>query len=313
MIHGILNVNKETGYTSHDVVAKLRRILGQKKIGHTGTLDPNASGVLPICLGKATKLCELFTDKDKTYQARLCLGVETDTQDMTGEILRKKEVSCTEEEILHTFKKFLGKQEQIPPMYSAVKIKGKRLYELAREGKTVERTARKIEISSLVLQKIDLPYVDFEVVCSKGTYIRTLCADIGKNLSCGAAMFSLIRTRSGNFNLENSLYLTQIEDLWNKKSLFEHILLIEDSLKYYPSMIILPEMEKSLVNGERFRIQDFHLCRLAFCNENGEEEQATEQYPEYLCLYTVKKQLIGLYRYQANVQAYKIWKMLAEV
>lgn len=143
---GIINVYKEKGYTSHDVVAKLRGILHQKKIGHTGTLDPDATGVLPVCLGKATKVCELLTDKKKTYLAVVRLGVQTDTQDLTGTILEEKEVQVTEEQIRETTASFLGDYEQIPPMYSAVKVNGKRLYELARQGKEVERKARRVHI-----------------------------------------------------------------------------------------------------------------------------------------------------------------------
>ena len=154
MYNGIINIYKEKGYTSHDVVAKLRGICKQKKIGHTGTLDPDAEGVLPVCLGKATKLCDLLTDKDKTYEACLLLGVETDTQDMTGRILKEQRVLVTEEEAEKAILSFLGEYEQIPPMYSALKVNGKKLYELAREGKTIERQAREIEILTYYLNHL---------------------------------------------------------------------------------------------------------------------------------------------------------------
>ena len=186
MIHGIINVYKEKGFTSHDVVAKLRGIVGQKKIGHTGTLDPDATGVLPVCLGKATKLCDLLTDKNKTYEAVLLLGKTTDTQDITGEVLEEKSTEAlTEEKVREAIEGFIGDYEQIPPMYSALKVNGKKLYELAREGKVIERKARPVKILDIQILEIDLPKVRMEVSCSKGTYIRTLCHDIGDKLGCG--------------------------------------------------------------------------------------------------------------------------------
>ena len=180
-MNGIINVYKERGFTSHDVVAKLRGILHMKKIGHTGTLDPDATGVLPVCIGKATKVCGLLTDKDKTYRAVVKLGVTTNTEDMTGEILAKHPVSVTKEQIEMAVSKFAGEIEQIPPMYSAIKINGKKLYELARQGKEVERKARKVTIYEIKVLSIDFSENEFtmEVSCSKGTYIRTLCKDIG--------------------------------------------------------------------------------------------------------------------------------------
>lgn len=182
MIHGIINVYKEKGFTSHDVVAKLRGIVGQKKIGHTGTLDPDATGVLPVCLGKATKLCDLLTDKDKTYEAVMLLGMTTDTQDITGRILEEKSTeTLTADKVREVIESFIGDYDQIPPMYSALKVNGKKLYELAREGKVVERKARPVKILDIRIIEMDLPRVRMEVSCSKGTYIRTLCHDIRLN------------------------------------------------------------------------------------------------------------------------------------
>lgn len=199
MIHGIINVYKEKGFTSHDVVAKLRGIVGQKKIGHTGTLDPDATGVLPVCLGKATKLCDLLTDKNKTYEAVLLLGKTTDTQDITGEVLEEKSTEAlTEEKVREAIEGFIGDYEQIPPMYSALKVNGKKLYELAREGKVIERKARPVKILDIQILEIDLPKVRMEVSCSKGTYIRTLCHDIGEKLGCGGCMESLIPYKGVN-------------------------------------------------------------------------------------------------------------------
>ena len=212
-MNGILNVYKEPGFTSHDVVAKLRGICKQKKIGHTGTLDPEASGVLPVCLGNATKLCDLLTDKDKEYRAVLLLGVETDTQDTTGQILAEKEVNAGEEDVRSAILSFVGPYDQIPPMYSALKVNGKKLYELAREGQEVERKARRITIHEIRILEINLPEVKLEVTCSKGTYIRTLCHDIGQKLGCGGCMKELLRTRVERFGLEDSIRLGEIAQL----------------------------------------------------------------------------------------------------
>ena len=193
MYDGMINVCKEKGFTSHDVVAKLRGILHQKKIGHTGTLDPDATGVLPVCLGKGTKLCDMITDRDKTYRAVMMLGRTTDTQDISGQILTEKAVNVDEREVRDAAVSFVGDYMQIPPMYSAIKVDGKKLYELARAGQEVERKARHVVINALNITEIQLPYVTMEVTCSKGTYIRTLCQDIGEKLGCGACMTELVR------------------------------------------------------------------------------------------------------------------------
>lgn len=211
---GIINIYKESGFTSHDVVAKLRGILHQKKIGHTGTLDPMAEGVLPVCCGKATKVCGLLTDKDKSYHAVCRLGVETDTQDTTGKILRKCSIKgITGKDIISCVKQFQGEIMQVPPMYSALKVNGKKLYELAREGKTVERKPRPITISSIEITDIDLDRGVFsmDVECSKGTYIRTLCHDIGISLGVLAAMEKLVRTRVSIFKIEDAITLSTVQ------------------------------------------------------------------------------------------------------
>ena len=212
MVNGILNVYKEKGYTSHDVVAKLRGIVGQKKIGHTGTLDPDAEGVLPVCLGRATKVCDMLTEKDKTYEAVLLLGKETDTQDISGTVLRVGETEgLTQEQVKDCVMSFVGEYDQIPPMYSALKVNGKKLYELAREGKTIERKSRKVEIKEIRILEMALPRVRMEVSCSKGTYIRTLCHDIGEKLGCFGCMESLLRTKVSRFEIESSLKLSEIQ------------------------------------------------------------------------------------------------------
>ena len=182
---GIIVIHKEKGFTSHDVVAKLRGICRQKKIGHTGTLDPQATGVLPVCLGSATRACEMLTDRTKEYVAELLLGQITDTQDTTGIVLEEREVAVDEAQVREVIGSFVGGYDQIPPMYSALKKTGKKLYELAREGIVVERETRRITIHKIEIEKVELPYVTMLVDCSKGTYIRTLCHDIGQKLGCG--------------------------------------------------------------------------------------------------------------------------------
>ncbi|MBO6283951.1 MAG: tRNA pseudouridine(55) synthase TruB, partial [Pseudobutyrivibrio sp.] len=211
MNSGIINVYKEAGYTSFDVVARLRGILKIKKIGHTGTLDPDATGVLPVCVGKATKLCDMLTDKDKVYECVMMLGVETDTYDLSGRILERKSVNSTEEEIVGAINSFVGDIMQVPPMYSALKVNGKKLYELAREGIEVERKARPVTIFSIDILNISLPEVSIRIHCSKGTYIRSLCHDVGQKLGCGCAMKSLVRTRVSMFDISDARTLDEIE------------------------------------------------------------------------------------------------------
>ena len=246
---GVLNIRKEKGYTSFDVVAKLRGILRMEKIGHTGTLDPEAEGVLPVVLGKATKLVDLLTEKQKTYEALLHLGLETDTQDMTGKVLREEPVNVTEEEAIAVIRSFLGEQQQIPPMYSALKVDGKKLYELAREGKTVERKPRTVHFYEIEIKKIELPYIRFSVTCSKGTYIRTLCHDIGQKLGCGGCMEELIRTRSGNFDLEDSMTLAQVEEAVKNGTIENRVIRIGQVLKDYPEIFCTREGDRLLENG----------------------------------------------------------------
>jgi len=211
--NGVININKEAGYTSMDVVAKMRGILKMKKIGHTGTLDPAATGVLPVCVGKGTKLVEKFMADDKVYRAVMLLGVTTDSQDMTGEVITESTVGVTPPEVLEAIGSFVGGYDQLPPMYSAKKVNGKKLVDLARKGIEVERQPRFVNIMSINVEEMELPRVTMTVTCSKGTYIRTLCHDIGQKLGCGAAMESLIRTRVGRFKLEDAITLGELEKL----------------------------------------------------------------------------------------------------
>lgn len=246
---GVLIIRKEKGYTSHDVVAKLRGILHMKKIGHTGTLDPDAEGVLPVVLGRATKLVDLLTEKRKTYEALLHLGIETDTQDMTGTVLNEKPVTVSEEEVKAVIESFLGEQEQIPPMYSALKVNGKKLYELAREGKTIERKARPVCFYEIEILEMDLPMVRFSVTCSKGTYIRTLCHDIGQKLGCGACMEELTRTASGEYRWEDSITLDEVQKEMEAGVLEKRILSISEVLKVYPEILCNKFGDRLLLNG----------------------------------------------------------------
>lgn len=253
MINGIINVYKEKGYTSFDVVAKLRGVLGQKKIGHTGTLDPDAVGVLPICLGSGTKLCDMLTDKDKTYEAVLLLGTVTDTQDTTGKVLKTSEVTSTKEEIEDAILSFVGEYDQLPPMYSAIKVNGKRLYELAREGKEIPRNLRKVYIKDITIGNIDLDKKEIYITvhCSKGTYIRTLCHDIGEILSCGGCMKELKRTKAGAFHISESLTIDEVREMVEKDCL-KDIVVPVDSMFDYDKIIMVETYDKYLYNGNTF-------------------------------------------------------------
>lgn len=249
MLNGIINVYKEAGFTSHDVVAKMRGICGQKKIGHTGTLDPQATGVLPICLGSGTRLCDMLTDKDKEYEAELLLGVTTDTQDITGQVLTQRPVLVGEEEIRKAVLGFAGEYLQIPPMYSALKVDGKKLYELAREGKEVERKARPVTIHHIEILELGQTVVKMRVACSKGTYIRTLCADIGESLGCGGTMKSLVRTRVGSFLLKDAYTLTELEKIRDEGGLSQVVFPVESAFVECPILHVKQEFQKLLDNG----------------------------------------------------------------
>ena len=250
MINGVLNIYKEKGYTSHDVVACLRRIVGQKKIGHTGTLDPDAEGVLPVCLGRATKLCDMLTDRNKTYETVLLLGKTTDTQDISGRVLKECDPSCiSEEEAAEHIYRFVGEYDQIPPMYSALKVNGKKLYELAREGKTVERKSRRVHIFQIRILEMKLPRIRMEVECSKGTYIRTLCQDIGESLGVGGCMESLKRTRSGRFSLEESVKLEQVEEWKNKGQLMELVIPTDEMFSDLEAVTVKDFCVRTVYNG----------------------------------------------------------------
>lgn len=246
---GIIVIHKEKGYTSYDVVAKLRGILHMKKIGHTGTLDPDATGVLPVALGKGTKLVDLLTDKEKTYEAVLHLGITTDTQDMSGTVLEEKPVNVTEEEVRQVLESFVGDQLQVPPMYSALKVNGKKLYELAREGKSVERKARPVSFYEITPLEIKLPLVKLRVTCSKGTYIRTLCNDIGEKLGCGGCMEELLRSKVGSYSLDESHSLAEVEAAVADGTIQDMIYPVEQVLSGYPALFADSYGDRLLQNG----------------------------------------------------------------
>lgn len=297
-INGVINIYKEKGFTSHDVVAKLRGILKQKKIGHTGTLDPDAEGVLPVCLGNATKLCDMLTEKDKTYQVVLQLGILTDTQDMTGMVLEKKEVCITKEELEQAIFSFIGEYDQIPPMYSAIKVNGKKLYELAREGKVIERKARKVYIYAIDILNMDMEkaQVTMEVTCSKGTYIRTLCEDIGTKLNCGGCMAKLLRTKVSCFSLKESKRLEEVQQLLQEGTLMESIIPVETMFLEYGRIDVLEQYNRFLYNGNYLE------------NECIKEEQRHTM--QIKCrVYDSMGKFTGIYEWMEDKKKYKPVKM----
>ena len=295
MYNGIINIYKEKGFTSHDVVAKMRGICKQKKIGHTGTLDPDAVGVLPVCLGSGTKLCDMLTDKDKEYVAELLLGKETDTQDVTGQVLKEHPVNCTEEEVRQAIMSFVGDYMQIPPMYSALKVDGKKLYELARAGKEVERQARPVKILGIEILEINLPVVRMRVECSKGTYIRTLCHDIGQKLGCGGTMQSLMRTKVGIFKLENAITLAELEQLRDEDRIGEKLYAVDSIFGECPALHAKEETIRLLENGNSFY-------------PNQMEEKKTYPSGQWVRVYG-KERFFGIYAYDSETRRYKPVKM----
>ena len=303
-MNGIINVYKEKGYTSHDVVAKLRGILRQKKIGHTGTLDPQAEGVLPVCLGNATRLCDLLTDKTKEYEAVLRLGVTTDTQDMTGEVLSETPVTVSEDDITNIMSTFKGKILQVPPMYSALKVNGRKLVDLAREGIEVERKAREIEIYELEILEINLPLVRFRVNCSKGTYIRTLCQDIGEKAGCGGAMENLIRTRVDRFEIKDALTLEQIEQVRDDRRLDEILYPVDDVFLHLPAVTVKNEFRKVIDNGNSL-YPKMYEPRVEFYTD----EKKT---PAQLRVYNEDKIFYGIYVYDTERRRFKPYKMFLD-
>jgi tRNA pseudouridine55 synthase len=246
---GILAINKPEGLSSAQVVAKVKRALNAKKVGHTGTLDPFATGIVICCINQATKLSQFFLQGDKTYEAILHLGISTDTQDKTGKVIAQEEPKCNEYEISAAFKLFTGTIEQFPPVYSALKHKGVPLYRLARKGQPVQKPSRKVHIHELIIQSIHMPFVAFSVKCSSGTYIRTLCADIGQKLECGGHLNKLCRIESCGYTIEETLTYEQIDTHASTGNLHASIIPVADALKNIPKIVATPEITKRIFDG----------------------------------------------------------------
>ena len=301
MINGIINVYKEKGFTSFDVVAKMRGMFRQKKIGHTGTLDPDAEGVLPVCLGKATKVCDLLTDKDKEYKAVLLLGQETDTQDISGEVLNTGIVNMSEDEVKEVILSFVGEYEQVPPMYSALKVNGQKLCDLARKGITVERKARPVKIHSIEITRIALPEVEMTVSCSKGTYIRTLFDDIGKKIGCFGCMKSLLRTKVDKFTLDKAYTLSELQQFIDEKPIsdWDFIEPIDEVFSKYEAVTTMEDAQKLVLNGNRIPVE--------FISDFTDEKMQ-----DSVRLYDYKHKFIGIYTYLNTSREYKPVKLFME-
>lgn len=249
-VHGVLNLNKPAGMTSHDVVDAVRKILGVQRVGHTGTLDPQATGVLPLCVGRATRIAQFLTQADKEYVMTLRLGITTDTLDATGqETGRAEEVRVGQEDFLAILPRFVGEIQQTPPIYSAKKYQGERLYRLARRGQTVERRPVTIRVYALEMLEFAPPFVRLKATCSKGTYARSLCDDIGRVLGCGGHLHALTRTRSGRFSIQDVVTLEELEARTREGRLGEVLIPIADALAHLPAVRVAPEAGPLILHG----------------------------------------------------------------
>lgn len=313
--NGLINIYKEPGFTSNDVVAKMRGILHQKKIGHTGTLDPDAVGVLVVCLGTGTKLVEMLTDHDKEYIAVVKLGVVTDTQDMSGQVLETADVNVTREELREAAKAFVGDYDQIPPMYSAIKQNGKKLYELARAGIEVERKPRKIHIDAITILDDSLLESEhlftMEVKCSKGTYIRTLCHDIGARLGCGAAMQHLTRTRVGAFSLDSAITLSQLESMRDEGTLDSIIKSPEYIFRDLDAIHVKDSARKLLENGNSFRKDNVLNEDPSGVNDTEYEEEMFKEGNSFR-VYSEDDTFFGIYTYSERTRLFNVDRFFYE-
>lgn len=254
---GVLNINKSAGMTSHDVVDEVRRILKMRRVGHTGTLDPQATGVLPICVGRATKIARFLTAADKEYLIQMKLGIRTDTMDAEGKTLEERtKIPRSREEVEEVLSRFRGDIYQIPPLFSAKKYHGERLYHLARRGEVVEREPVPVKIYELELIAYEPPFVRLRVFCSKGTYARALCDDIGRALGCGGHLHSLVRLKAGQFRLEEAITLSRLQELQQQGRLSEVLLPMEEALDHLPEVRITPDSSRSVLHGASLALQD---------------------------------------------------------
>ena len=310
MYNGLINVYKEPGFTSMDIVAVLRGILKQKKIGHTGTLDPQAEGVLMVCLGNATKLCTFLEDNDKEYVCRMLLGTTTDTEDTTGNIVSNVSVDdLSNEDVESAIKSFVGDIKQVPPMYSALKKDGKKLYELARQGIEIEREARDIKIYDIEIMEIAMPYVTFLVKCSKGTYVRSLCRDIGEKLGVGACMDHLTRTAVSFFTIDNALKLSDIERLAKEDKIDELILETSEVFKDKKALHVLPEYAKFIDNGNPLQKE---YVRLEDTEKNTDKNLYDNKFikeDNLFRVYNTSGQFVAVYSYDETRDIYMPSKM----
>ncbi len=313
--NGLINIYKERGFTSNDVVAKLRGILHQKKIGHTGTLDPDAEGVLVVCLGTGTKLVEMLTDHDKEYIAGCRLGVTTNTQDMSGTVLRESDVDVSRQQLHEAVAAFVGDYDQVPPMYSAIKQNGKKLYELAREGIEVERKPRRIHIDAIAILEDEhlneTHTFTMEVKCSKGTYIRTLCNDIGESLGCGGAMQNLLRTRVGAFCLDTAIKLSDVEKLRDAGALDDVIQSPEFIFRDLDRIHVKDSCRVLLENGNSFRKNDI-VCEDPEGVNDKEYEKEMFADGNMFRVYAEDETFFGIYKYDARTKQFKVDKFFFE-
>jgi tRNA pseudouridine55 synthase len=292
---GILSVNKPEGQTSAQVVAKIKNALNAKKVGHTGTLDPFATGIVICCINQATKLSQFFLEGDKTYEGVLHLGIATDTQDRTGKTIYQQDPKCSEHDISEAFKQFTGTIEQSPPTFSALKHKGEPLYRLARKGQPVQKPPRQVHIYELVILSINIPFIKFKLKCSSGTYVRTICADIGQRLGCGGHLKELIRVESCGYTLDDTLTYEQIAEMASQKKLKSNIVPVANVLKNVPKIVATPDIKKRILNGRK-------ILKSNFSQDNLNQENILQ-------IITPDNILLAVIRYQEMSEECKVIRM----
>lgn len=306
MRSGILNINKPSGWTSHDVVAHLRTLLKVKKAGHAGTLDPEATGVLPVCFGKGTKVVEYLVGAKKEYRVTMRLGEETDTEDATGTILRRIDAfHVSEKEMVSALGAFVGSYDQLPPIYSAVKVKGLPMYKSARAGLPVQRVARRVEIYRIAFEKMVGRDVSFTVLCSKGTYVRTLCFDVGRRLSVGAHLLSLCRSRVGIFRLEDAIEVSHLEQMVRDGTWVERAYGLEQVLEHLQKVVVDEALGEKVCHG----------VPLSLSQLSGPKTFEGPPYPEVIQVYGKGRGLLALAKIVDSGplgQLLKIEKVLVE-